>query len=144
VTGQHTGTAEWIESAQVAVYLTYASDMGTAASIRAVYLPQSWTGDPLRAGRRPDAGRLRDQGAAPQQMIERAPDAEAPIAWATGGDAWRIRYSSSTRWRDDDGGGVSRSATLLPDTSCRCGLAVLLSGAYAQPCLARGVNAVRP
>jgi SRSO17 transposase len=41
----YTGTAGRIENAQVAVYLTYASDRGHALIDRALYLPESWAAD---------------------------------------------------------------------------------------------------
>ncbi len=45
---QYTGTAGRIENAQVAVYLTYAAPGGYAFLDRALYLPASWTADPVR------------------------------------------------------------------------------------------------
>jgi SRSO17 transposase len=45
---QYTGTAGRIENAQVAVYLTYATDAGHAFIDRALYLPVSWTDDTER------------------------------------------------------------------------------------------------
>src|SRR5436853_5021379 len=45
---QYTGTAGRIENAQVAVYLTYSAERGHALIDRELYLPKSWTGDPVR------------------------------------------------------------------------------------------------
>jgi SRSO17 transposase len=45
---QYTGTAARTENAQVAVYLAYAAQAGTALIDRALYLPRSWTSDPAR------------------------------------------------------------------------------------------------
>ena len=60
---QYTGTAGRIENAQVAVYLTYATDRGHAFIDRALYLPRSWTDDPDRcaARRRPGGNVVRDE-----------------------------------------------------------------------------------
>ncbi|MFE7245982.1 IS701 family transposase [Streptomyces sp. NPDC057580] len=87
---QYTGTAGRIENAQVAVYLTYTSRHGHAGIDRALYLPKSWTSDPQRCRR---AGVPEDIGFAtkPQlaaQMIERALDAGAPVAWAAGDEVY--------------------------------------------------------
>jgi len=46
---QYIGTAGRIENAQVAVFLTYAARRGHALIDRALYLPRSWTEDPIAA-----------------------------------------------------------------------------------------------
>ena len=48
---QYTGTAGRIENAQVAVYLTYAGACGHAMIDRELYLPRSWTEDPIGSPR---------------------------------------------------------------------------------------------
>lgn len=58
---QHSGTAGRIENCQIGVFLAYASRHGRALIDRALYLPESWAGDP---GRREEAG--------------------VPCAWVTG------------------------------------------------------------
>jgi SRSO17 transposase len=45
---QYTGTAGRVENAQVAVYLAYAGQAGHAMIDRELYLPRSWTSDPVR------------------------------------------------------------------------------------------------
>src|SRR5680860_414951 len=45
---QYTGTAGRIENAQVGVYLVYATAAGHTFLDRALYLPGSWTDDPVR------------------------------------------------------------------------------------------------
>ncbi|MFE9623535.1 IS701 family transposase [Streptomyces sp. NPDC006527] len=87
---QYTGTAGRIENAQVAVYLTYASQHGHAAIDRALYLPKSWTGDPDRCRQAgvPDGVGFATKPQLAQQMIERALDAGVPAAWATGEEVY--------------------------------------------------------
>jgi SRSO17 transposase len=45
---QYSGTAGRIENCQIGVFLGYASCYGQALIDRALYLPQSWAGDPAR------------------------------------------------------------------------------------------------
>src|SRR5215217_5396790 len=45
---QYSGTAGRIENCQIGVFLGYASRHGQALIDRALYLPQSWAGDPPR------------------------------------------------------------------------------------------------
>lgn len=87
---QYTGTAGRIENAQVAVYLTYASRHGHAGIDRALYLPQSWTGDPARCMQAavPTQVGFATKPKLARQMIERALDAGAPAAWATGDEVY--------------------------------------------------------
>ena len=82
---QYTGTAGRIENAQVSVFLAYATPAGRALIDRAVYLPVSWTKDPVRCAA---AGIPDDVGFATKitigrRMLERALDAGVPAAWAT-------------------------------------------------------------
>jgi SRSO17 transposase len=42
---QYTGTAGKVDSAQVAVYLTYATAAGHGVIDRELYLPQGWLAD---------------------------------------------------------------------------------------------------
>lgn len=87
---QYTGTAGRIENAQVAVYLTYATDTGHAFIDRALYLPKSWTTDP---GRRAGAGIPEDTAFATKPalattMIERALDAGVRAQWIAGDEVY--------------------------------------------------------
>ncbi|MEV7046729.1 IS701 family transposase [Amycolatopsis sp. NPDC051061] len=96
---QYTGTAGRIENAQVAVYLTYATDTGHAFIDRALYLPRSWTTDP---GRCADAGIPDDtvfatKPALATTMIGRALDAGVRAGWVAGDEV----YGADPRLRKD-------------------------------------------
>jgi len=87
---QYTGTAGRIENAQVAVYLTYATDAGHAFIDRALYLPKSWTTDPDRCT---DAGIPTDtvfatKPALATTMIGRALDAGVQAGWVAGDEVY--------------------------------------------------------
>jgi SRSO17 transposase len=87
---QYTGTAGRIENAQVAVYLTYASNAGHALIDRALYLPKSWTADPERravAGV-PEEVQFATKPALARQMIARALDAGVPARWVAGDEVY--------------------------------------------------------
>lgn len=81
---QYTGTAGRIETAQVAVYPTYASRRGHAAIDRALYLPKSWSSDPDRCQlvAVPDDVGFATTPQLARQMIERALDSGVAAAWA--------------------------------------------------------------
>ncbi len=87
---QYTGTAGRTENAQVAVYLAYAARAGTAFIDRALYLPQSWAGDPARcrAAGVPEAAVFATKPALAKAMIARALDAGTPAAWATADEVY--------------------------------------------------------
>jgi SRSO17 transposase len=87
---QYTGTAGRTENAQVAVYLAYAARAGTAFIDRALYLPQSWTGDRARcrAAGVPEAAVFATKPALAKAMIARALDAGTPAAWATADEVY--------------------------------------------------------
>ncbi len=87
---QYTGTAGRTENAQVAVYLAYAAPAGSAFIDRALYLPQSWTGDPARcdAAGVPQGTAFATKPALASQMIGRALDAGTPAAWVTGDEVY--------------------------------------------------------
>lgn len=100
---QYTGTAGRIENAQVAVYLTYATDAGHAFIDRELYLPESWTDDP---GRLAEAGvpgevEFTTKPALAQQMITRALDAGVRASWVAGdevyGNSGKLRAELETR-----------------------------------------------
>ena len=92
---QYSGTAGCIENCQIGVFLGYASCHGQALIDRALYLPQSWAGDP---GRRAAAG-------VPEQiafvtkprlgrvMLERAFAAGMPCAWVVGDSVYGADYA---------------------------------------------------
>jgi SRSO17 transposase len=72
------------------VYLVYAAEAGHAFIDRALYLPQSWTGDPFRcraAGVPDDVGFATKPALVPQ-MIARALEAGAPASWVAGDEVY--------------------------------------------------------
>lgn len=87
---QYTGTAGRIENAQVAVYLTYASDRGHALIDRALYLPESWAADAQRRGQAgvPDEVEFATKPALAREMIARALDAGVPARWVAGDEVY--------------------------------------------------------
>lgn len=87
---QYTGTAGRIENAQVAVFLTYAAARGHALIDRALYLPRSWTGDPLRCADAgiPDGIEFATKPALATAMITRAVEAGVPAAWVAGDEVY--------------------------------------------------------
>jgi SRSO17 transposase len=83
---QYSGTAGRIENCQIGVFLAYASRHGHALLDRALYLPQSWAGNP---GRRATAGvpervAFATKPKLGRAMLERAFAAGVPCVWATG------------------------------------------------------------
>lgn len=87
---QYTGTAGRIENAQVAVYLTYASDRGHALIDRALYLPESWATDTQRRRQAgvPDEVEFATKPALAREMITRALDAGVSARWAAGDEVY--------------------------------------------------------
>ncbi len=77
------GTAGRIENSQVAVYRTYAGTRGHALIDRELYLPQSWTDDPVRcaaAGVPAEVG-FATKPALATAMLTGALDAGVPARW---------------------------------------------------------------
>jgi SRSO17 transposase len=87
---QYTGTAGRTENAQVAVYLAYAAPAGTAFIDRALYLPQSWTSEPLRcrAAGVPAGTAFATKPALAKTMIARALDAGTPATWVAADEVY--------------------------------------------------------
>jgi SRSO17 transposase len=87
---QYTGTAGRIENAQVAVYLTYAAARGHALVDGTLYLPKSWTEDPLRRKRAgvPDDVEFATKPELAQRMIASALDAGVPASWVAGDEVY--------------------------------------------------------
>jgi len=87
---QYTGTAGRVENAQVAVYLTYATDAGHAFIDRELYLPRSWADNTDRraAAGVPDEVAFATKPALARQMIARALDAGVPACWVTGDEVY--------------------------------------------------------
>jgi SRSO17 transposase len=94
---QYTGTAGKVDNAQVAVYLTYATDTGHGVIDRELYLPQGWTDDParLQAAGIPDQVGFATKPELARRMLERALDAGVPAGWVTGDEV----YGNSPRLR---------------------------------------------
>ena len=96
---QYSGTAGRIENCQIGVFLAYVSRRGQAFIDRALYLPESWAGDPAR---RREAGVPEEVGfhtkpELARAMLERAFAAGVPCAWVAGdsvyGSDHRLRRS---------------------------------------------------
>jgi SRSO17 transposase len=91
---QYSGTAGRIENCQIGVFLGYASRHGQALIDRALYLPQSWAGDPPR---RAAAGVPERVGFAtkPQlgcALLVHAFAAGVPCAWVTADSIYGADY----------------------------------------------------
>ncbi len=82
---QYSGAAGRTASAQIGVFLTYATPQGHTFLDRARYLPASWTDDRERcqAAGIPDDVAFATRPALAQAMLERAPGAGVPAAWVT-------------------------------------------------------------
>lgn len=87
---QYTGTAGRIENAQVAVYLTYATEAGHAFIDRALYLPRSWTDNQSRcaAAGVPAGTSFKTKPQLAGEMIGRALDAGTPAAWVAADEVY--------------------------------------------------------
>jgi SRSO17 transposase len=87
---QYTGTAGRTENAQVAVYLAYASPAGSAFIDRVLYLPRSWTCDPVRcrAAGVPADTAFATKPALATTMITRVLDAGTPAGWAAADEVY--------------------------------------------------------
>jgi SRSO17 transposase len=87
---QYTGTAGKVDNAQVAVYLTYATQAGHGVIDRELYLPQQWLADPQRCQ---GAGIPEQVGFATKpelarRMLARALDAGVPAGWVTADEVY--------------------------------------------------------
>jgi SRSO17 transposase len=87
---QYTGTAGKITNCQIGVFLAYASGQGRALVDRELYLPRSWTGDPLRlaAAGVPAGTGFATKPELLQQMIKRAAAAGMPFGWVAADEAY--------------------------------------------------------
>src|ERR1700744_3278800 len=83
---QYSGTAGRIENCQIGVFLGYASPSGQALIDRALYLPQSWAGDPERraAAGVPETITFATKPKLGRALLERAFAAGVPCAWGVG------------------------------------------------------------
>jgi SRSO17 transposase len=87
---QYSGTAGKVDNCQLGVFLAYASPKGRALIDRELYLPESWTEDPLRcrAAKIPEEVGFRTKPQLAQLMLERALDAGVPAAWVTADEVY--------------------------------------------------------
>ncbi|WP_454890534.1 IS701 family transposase [Sphingopyxis chilensis] len=97
VNRQYSGTAGRIENSQIGVFVAYASRYGQALIDRRLYLPESWTGDPIRrkAASVPEEVEFATKPAMARAMLAKALDAALPCAWvladAVYGSDYRLR-----------------------------------------------------
>src|ERR1700739_3519181 len=87
---QYSGTAGRIENCQIGVFLGYASPSGQALIDRALYLPQSWAGDPERraAAGVPEMVTFATKPKLGRALLERAFAAGVSCAWGVGGSVY--------------------------------------------------------
>jgi SRSO17 transposase len=83
---QYSGTAGCIENCQIGVFLAYASSCGHTLVDRELYLPKSWTDDQesCRKAHVPEEVTFATKPELARRMVERALDAELPVAWVVG------------------------------------------------------------
>lgn len=89
---QYTGSAGKITNCQIGVFAAYASQHGHAFVDRALYLPKAWTGDParLKAAHVPSDIGFATKRALALAMIQRAVEADVPIAWVAADSVYGI------------------------------------------------------
>jgi SRSO17 transposase len=82
---QYSGTAGRIENCQIGVFMVYAGPRGHALVDRELYVPRGWIDDRLRCREAgiPDAVGFQTKPQLARRMLERALDAEVPVAWVT-------------------------------------------------------------
>lgn len=87
---QYTGTAGKIENCQIGVFLAYVTRRGRALIDRALYLPESWTGDPerLRRAKVPESVRFETKPAQGRAMLAHALSRGVPASWVTGDEVY--------------------------------------------------------
>jgi SRSO17 transposase len=85
VARQYSGTAGRVENCQVGVFLAYASAHGHTLLDRELYLPSTWTDDPVRCQQAgvPSDRRFATKPELARQILERAFAAGVTFAWIT-------------------------------------------------------------
>ena len=92
VARQYTGSAGKITNCQIGVFAAYVSQRGHAFIDRALYLPKSWTRDPVRTAKVhvPADASFATKPALAVQMIERAIGAGVPFAWVAADSVYGV------------------------------------------------------
>src|SRR5271157_5361410 len=92
VARQYTGSAGKITNCQIGVFAAYVSRHGHAFIDRELYLPKSWTGDPVRmaAAYVPAGIGFATKPALALAMIERARAAGVPFAWVAADSVYGV------------------------------------------------------
>jgi SRSO17 transposase len=92
VARQYTGSAGKVTNCQIGVFAAYASRHGHAFVDRALYLPKSWTSDPVRcaAAHVPEAVGFATKPQLACQMIRRAIEADMPFAWVAADSVYGV------------------------------------------------------
>ncbi len=92
VARQYTGSAGKVTNCQIGVFAAYASRHGHAFVDRALYLPKSWTSDPVRcaAAHVPEAVGFATKPQLACQMIRRAIEADMPFAWVVADSVYGV------------------------------------------------------
>src|SRR5919107_687162 len=112
---QYSGTAGRIENCQIGVFLAYAGVKGHTLIDRALYLPESWAGDPRRreeAGM-PDEVTFATKPKLGRAMLEQAFRAGVPCSWVTGDSVYGAD-DALRRKIEDEGRGYVLAVTNAP------------------------------
>lgn len=89
---QYTGSAGKITNCQIGVFATYVSRHGHAFIDRELYLPKSWTDDPVRlaAAHVPDETGFATKPQLAMRMIARAIEAHVPFSWVAADSVYGV------------------------------------------------------
>jgi len=101
---QYSGTAGRIENCQIGVFLAYASRYGRTLIDRALYLPESWSGDRARRAEAgiPEAVAFATKPKLGLAMLERTHAAGVPFAWVTADSVYGADHALR-RWLQEHG-----------------------------------------
>ena len=86
-----------ITNCQIGVFATYVSRRGHAFIDRALYLPKSWTDDPVRmtSAHVPPGTGFATKPQLAVAMIERAVGADVPFAWVADAGSQAVGYAET-------------------------------------------------
>jgi SRSO17 transposase len=89
---QYTGSAGKITNCQIGVFATYVSRHGHAFIDRELYLPKSWTDDPVRlaAAHVPEETGFATKPQLAARMIARAIEANVPFSWVAADSVYGV------------------------------------------------------